>query len=45
MRKDFRRYLIRDGVVAGYAEFNPEGQPPNLLLHPSDQTTGVVLSR
>jgi cellobiose phosphorylase len=44
VRKDFRRHLIRDGVVAGYAEFNPEGQPPTLLLHPSDQATGVAYS-
>ena len=44
IKKDFARCLIRDGVVAGYAEFNPEGGPPKLFLHPSDQTTGVSFS-
>jgi cellobiose phosphorylase len=44
MKQDFARYLIRDGVVAGYAEFSPEGGPPQLFLHPSDQTTGVSFS-
>jgi len=44
IRKDFKRHLVRDGVVAGYALFRPEGGPPELLLHPSDQTTGVSFS-
>ncbi len=44
MKKDFTRCLVRDGVVAGYAEFGPEGGPPELLLHPSDRTTGVSFS-
>jgi cellobiose phosphorylase len=44
MKKDFKRHLVRDGVVAGYAVFNPEGAPPDLLLHPSDRTTGVSYS-
>jgi cellobiose phosphorylase len=44
MKKDFRHYLVRDGVVAGYAQFSPEGGPPETLLHPSDQTTGVSFS-
>jgi len=44
MKKDFKRYLVRDGVVAGYAVFNPEGAPPELLLHPSDKETGVSFS-
>jgi cellobiose phosphorylase len=44
MKKDFTRCLVRDGVVAGYAEFHPEGGPPELLLHPSDRTTGVSFS-
>jgi cellobiose phosphorylase len=44
MKKDFTRCFVRDGVVAGYAEFNPEGGPPALLLHPSDRTTGVSFS-
>ena len=44
MKKDFARCFVRDGVVAGYAEFNPEGGPPELLLHPSDRITGVSFS-
>jgi cellobiose phosphorylase len=44
MRKDFIRLLFRDGVVAGYGEFSPNGGSPQLLLHPSDQTTGVSFS-
>ena len=44
MKKDFTRWLIRDGVVAGYGEFSPNGGPPELLLHPSDRTTGVSFS-
>jgi cellobiose phosphorylase len=44
MKKDFTRCLVRNGVVAGYAEFSPKGGPPELLLHPSDRTTGVSFS-
>jgi cellobiose phosphorylase len=44
VKKDFNRCLVRDGVVAGYAEFNPEGGPPTLFLHPADRTTGVSFS-
>ena len=44
MKRDFARCLVRDGVVAGYAQFSPDGQPPELLLHPSDRTTGVSFS-
>ena len=29
MRGDFNRFLVRDGVVAGYGVFNPGGGPPN----------------
>ena len=40
---DFHRHLMRDGTVAGYAVF--EGDPsPRLLLHPSDETTGLRYS-
>ncbi len=35
MRADFNRYLIRDGTVAGYAVFDPGGDQPELLLHPT----------
>ena len=44
MRKDFNAYLIRDGVVAGYGVFRPEGGEPELLLHPSDKQTGLSFS-
>ena len=44
VRKDFNTYLIRDGVVAGYGVFRPEGGPPDLLLHPSDKQTGLAYS-
>jgi 1,2-beta-oligoglucan phosphorylase len=44
IRKDFNAYLIRDGVVAGYGVFRPEGGEPELLLHPSDTKTGVKFS-
>jgi 1,2-beta-oligoglucan phosphorylase len=44
VRKDFNTYLIRDGVVAGYGVFRPEGGKPDLLLHPSDTQTGLAYS-
>jgi cellobiose phosphorylase len=44
MRTDFNRFLIRDGVVAGYGVFNPKGGPPDLLLHPRDRRTGLSYS-
>jgi cellobiose phosphorylase len=44
VRKDFNRHLIRDGVVAGYGVFRPEGGEPELLLHPSDKQTGLAFS-
>jgi 1,2-beta-oligoglucan phosphorylase len=44
VRKDFNAYLIRDGVVAGYGVFRPEGGEPELLLHPSDKKTGLAYS-
>ena len=37
MRKDFNAFLIRDGIVAGYGVFRPEGGEPQLLLHPRRQ--------
>jgi 1,2-beta-oligoglucan phosphorylase len=40
---DFQRLLVADGVVAGYAQFEP-GRAPQLLLHPRDTTTGVRYS-
>ena len=44
VRKDFDTYLIRDGIVAGYGVFRPEGGEPELLLHPSDKHTGLAYS-
>lgn len=44
MRKDFQRWLIRDGVVAGYGVFAPGGGEPELLLHPADTQTGLRYS-
>jgi cellobiose phosphorylase len=44
MREDFNHFLVRDGTVAGYAEFSPAGGMPELLLHPSDRRTGVSYS-
>jgi cellobiose phosphorylase len=44
VRKDFNTYLIRDGIVAGYGVFRPEGGEPELLLHPSDKKTGLAYS-
>ena len=40
IRADFAAHLIRDDVVAGYGLL--DGQPKfSLLLHPSDQRTGI----
>jgi cellobiose phosphorylase len=44
MRNDFHRYLIRDGVVAGYGLFDPKGGLPELMLHPRDARTGISYS-
>jgi cellobiose phosphorylase len=44
MRRDFNQFLVREGTVAGYGEFQPTGGPPELLLHPADQRTGVSYS-
>ena len=44
VRKDFNTHLIRDGVVAGYGVFRPEGGEPQLLLHPGDKQTGLAFS-
>jgi cellobiose phosphorylase len=44
VRGDFNRHLIRGGTVAGYALFEPGGEEPELLLHPSDTRTGLRYS-
>jgi cellobiose phosphorylase len=41
--QDFRRLLLVDGVLAGYAIFERDGGV-RYLLHPSDETTGVHYS-
>jgi cellobiose phosphorylase len=40
---DFNRHLMKDGVVAGYGLVGPD-QAIDVLLHPSDTTTGVRYS-
>jgi cellobiose phosphorylase len=44
MRRDFNSFLIRDDIVAGYGVFRPEGGLSELMLHPSDEKTGVSFS-
>ena len=44
MRADLDRHLVRDGILAGYAVFDPDGGTPELLLHPSDTRTGLHYS-
>jgi len=46
VQADFQRLLLREGVVAGYALFDPAqpGQAPELLLHPDDRRTGLRYS-
>ena len=39
MHADFQRHLVPDGVVAGLAEFKPDGI--EYYLHPRDRQTGV----
>ncbi|MBA2719492.1 MAG: cellobiose phosphorylase [Chloroflexi bacterium] len=39
MRADFQRHLVPDGIVAGLAEFGPDGIA--YFLHPRDRQTGV----
>jgi len=43
VRQDFRRILIPDGVLAGYALFE-QGGAVRYLLHPRDDLTGVRYS-
>lgn len=44
MRGDVNRYLIRDGVIAGYGLFDPGHEHVELLLHPTDRRTGLSYS-
>ncbi len=42
MQADFHRWLMPDGVVAGFALFpSGGGEPEQILLHPSDRVTGI----
>jgi cellobiose phosphorylase len=43
IKSDFNKYLIRDGVVAGYGLVEKDGSI-SVLLHPSDTTTGIHYS-
>lgn len=43
IRSDFNKYLVRDGVVAGYGLVEDNGTL-SLLLHPSDERTGIRYS-
>jgi cellobiose phosphorylase len=43
VRKDFRRLLVVDGVLTGYALFDA-GKVKQYLLHPKDEITGVKYS-
>jgi cellobiose phosphorylase len=43
VQADFQRLLMPDGVVAGYALFQP-GAAPEWLLHPRDRRTGLQYS-
>ncbi len=40
---DFGKFLVADGVIAGLAYF-PDGQAPELLIHPRDRKTGLSYS-
>lgn len=43
IKSDFNRYLIKDGVVAGYGYVQDDGSI-SVLLHPSDTLTGIKYS-
>jgi len=43
VKADFNKYLIKDGVVAGYGLVEDDGSI-SVLLHPSDTKTGVRYS-
>jgi len=40
IRGDFNRYLVKDGVAAGLADFKTKGV--DYLLHPRDRKTGIA---
>jgi 1,2-beta-oligoglucan phosphorylase len=43
IRADFNKYLVKDEIVAGYGLVEAEGRI-SLLLHPTDQKTGISYS-
>ncbi len=43
IKEDFNRYLVKDGVVAGYGLVQ-SNNTISVLLHPSDETTGIHYS-
>jgi 1,2-beta-oligoglucan phosphorylase len=43
IKSDFNKYLVKDGVVAGYGLVEKNGEI-SVLLHPSDTTTGISYS-
>jgi cellobiose phosphorylase len=43
IKSDFNKYLVKDGVVAGYGLVEKDGNI-SVLLHPTDTTTGIKYS-
>ncbi len=43
IKADFNKYLVRDGIVAGYGLVEEDGRI-SVMLHPSDHKTGVHYS-
>jgi 1,2-beta-oligoglucan phosphorylase len=43
IKSDFNKYLVKDGVVAGYGLAEKDGSI-SVLLHPTDTTTGIKYS-
>jgi 1,2-beta-oligoglucan phosphorylase len=43
IKSDFNKYLVKDGVVAGYGLAEKHGSI-SVLLHPTDTTTGIKYS-
>ena len=43
IKSDFNKYLVKDGVVAGYGLVEKNGNI-SVLLHPTDTTTGIRYS-
>lgn len=39
IKKDYHRYIIKDGVTSGFIHF--DGETIKYLLHPEDKTTGL----